>query len=338
MSALKIIISIFFLTITTHLFGQADTSYIVTYPKKITTRVYLSQKYTSLTLYNSSSNVRLRYRPNTTLNLGIGATYKFATINLAYGFGFLNPDTDHGKTRYIDLQYHNYGRRVVFDVLAQFYKGFYLAPKGEGRPDGQYYIRPDIFVYQLGLNVQYVLNHRGLSHRAGILQDEWQKKSAGSFLVGAETYFAQVSGDSTVIPYKINEQLAAQDVKRLNFFQLGPNAGYIYTLVIKKHYFISGSLSLSVDYTSNTSFDQRGAQHQKGFSPNTFVRISTGYNSDVWAVSVVYLNDGVNLATGGPATRASLNTGNIRANLVRRFVLKKHIRKKVEKIMDLKPF
>jgi hypothetical protein len=337
MSIIKFFISVFLLTIPLSLFAQEDTAYFVSYTHKLTTRFYLSQKYTSLTLHNSSNDVDLRYTPNTTLNMGIGFTYRAATLNLAYGFGFLNPDKDHGKTKYLDLQYHNYGKRLVFDVFGQFYKGFYLASKGQGRLDGQYYIRPDLFVYELGFNLQYVLNNKVLSHRAGILQDEWQKKSAGSFLLGAETYFGHVSGDSTIIPVKVNQKLAALDVRRLNFFQLGPNGGYIYTLVIQKNYFVSASISLSLDYTSNTSYDRQGSKHQRGLSPNTFVRLSTGYNSEVWAVSVVYLNDGVNIATGGPATRATLNTGNIRVNLVRRFALDRR-NKAAREMMDFKAF
>lgn len=330
----QLIITILLFTVSFNLFGQVDTAYYFSYKRQLTTRLYLSQKYTSLTLHNSKHDVRLMYRPNTTLNMGIGVTFHGATLNLAYGFPFLNPDTDHGKTRFLDLQFHSYRKNLILDVLAEFYKGFYLLPKGEGRPDQNYYIRPDIFVYELGVNVQHVFNHSAASHRAAMFQDEWQHKSAGSFVAGGEIYWGHVSADSTLTPSKVNKTAAAEDIRKLYFFQLGPNAGYMYTLVIKSHYYIFGSLSASLDFTANKSFSKDGADHQRGFSPNTFIRLGTGYNSAAWALSLVYINNGVNLATGGPATRATLNTGNIRLNLTHRFPLRKRLKRVVNRMLD----
>ena len=111
------------------LHAQHDSTYYVSYTKLLTTRLYFSQKYTALTIKNKKDNYTLHYQPNTTLNLGVGATYKWATINLAYGFGFLNPAEDKGKTKYLDLQFHGYDQKFNLDVLGQFYKGFYLNPK-----------------------------------------------------------------------------------------------------------------------------------------------------------------------------------------------------------------
>ncbi len=40
---------------------------------------------------------------------------------------FLNPERGQGDTRYLDLQFHTYSRKVVLDAFGQFYRGFYLA-------------------------------------------------------------------------------------------------------------------------------------------------------------------------------------------------------------------
>ena len=83
-----------------------DTNYFVTYPGMLTTRFYFSQKYVAFTL--QGDNKDLQYRPNTTLNMGVGATYHNFSLNLAYGFGFINQDKEKGKTKYLDLQGHFY--------------------------------------------------------------------------------------------------------------------------------------------------------------------------------------------------------------------------------------
>lgn len=51
-----------------------DTSYYKSYPRTLTTRFYFSQPYTALTLKASKGNTDLQYKPNTTLNMGVGAT------------------------------------------------------------------------------------------------------------------------------------------------------------------------------------------------------------------------------------------------------------------------
>lgn len=94
-----------------------DSLYIESYPDLITTRLYLSQKSTNLSLEDSQEPSSLDYMPNTTLNLGIGATAKYVTVNLAYGFKLLSPKKGQGKTRYLDLQSHRYTRKFVIDFF-----------------------------------------------------------------------------------------------------------------------------------------------------------------------------------------------------------------------------
>src|SRR5688572_32818258 len=103
-----------------------DSTYYVSYERQLTTRFYFSKKYTSLKFRDIGENYNLTYRPNTTLNMGVGATYRSFTLNLAYGFGFLNPERGQGDTKYLDLQFHTYTRRFVIDMFGQFYRGFFL--------------------------------------------------------------------------------------------------------------------------------------------------------------------------------------------------------------------
>ena len=66
-----------------------DTTYYESFMNKITGRYYFGQKFTALEIKrNNKTTPRLRYVPNTTLNMGIGATYGFFTLNLALVLGF----------------------------------------------------------------------------------------------------------------------------------------------------------------------------------------------------------------------------------------------------------
>ena len=122
-----------------------DTTYYVTYPGTIVGRFYFSKKYATFSLPASNDGQSFGYKPNTLLTMGIGATYNNLTLNLAYGFGFLNNDENKGKTKSFDLQAHLFPHKWALDVLAIRHKGVYLEP-GSYAADGpdNYYYRPDI--------------------------------------------------------------------------------------------------------------------------------------------------------------------------------------------------
>lgn len=301
----------------------------------ITGRYYFSKKYTSFDMTNLGEGLSLKYKPNTTLNMGVGATYRWATLNLAYGFDFLNPNEDKGKTRYLDLQVHNYGRKIIIDLFGQFYRGFYLEEEALRKENGDYYQRPDVVVRVFGASGQYLLNHGQFSYRAAFLQNEWQKKSAGSMLVGWEFFFGQGRADSTFVPNAFNDSDAEVQLNRLSFIETGPNVGYAYTLVFKKNFFVTGSGSVSFDFGSNVVEGPGGRTRSSSFSPNTFVRFFTGYNSEKWALSFTFVNQVVRITTDADTRRVNLNTGNFRFNAVYRFAPGRKTRKVLKDVMEV---
>ena len=147
-----------------------DTNYIVTFPDRITTRVYFSRKFTNLTIEDYPTGNTIDYEPNTTLNFGIGATVKGFTLNLAYGFDFLNPEQGRGETRYLDLQSHIYTRKIVIDFLGQFYNGQYLSNTNfydENYPQ-PHYLRPDLKIRIFGISALFIQNYKKHSYAACI--------------------------------------------------------------------------------------------------------------------------------------------------------------------------
>lgn len=298
---------------------EHDSTYYESYPTKITARYYFSEKFTSLRVRDTKYN--LNYRPNTHLNMGVGATLGGATLNLAYGFKFLNPDNGHGKTHYLDLQFHNYGQKVIVDFFGQFYRGFYLDPKGNAAPSGdQYYLRPDLKVNQIGGSVQYVLNHDKFSYRAAFLQNEWQKKTAGTWIIGFEIYTGRIRADSSIIPTVKSGIKSDPRRDRVRYFEVGPNGGYAYTYVFDEHYFVTASGSLSLDFGTTSLDDGTTKENKQGISPNTFLRFVVGYNSSRWGWNFLYINNSVRLANNVNRD-IILNTGNFRLNLNYRFSL-----------------
>ncbi|RYZ50809.1 MAG: DUF4421 domain-containing protein [Sphingobacteriales bacterium] len=318
--------------------AETDTAYVKPYARELTARLFLSKKYTSIVVPGSSTASSFRYRPNTTLNLGIGATYRSFSFNVAYGLPFLNSGTEErGKTKYLDAQAHIYGRKFVVDFFGQLYKGYYVSPKDyiSGYPG--YYIRPDMRVNMTGLSAYYVFNNRKFSYRASLIQNEWQTKSAGTPLLGAEIYYGVLNSDSTIVPIEVAAQFQQGSVKRLRYLTVGPGAGYAYTFVYKRNWFATGSLtvSLPIDFVKENA--HTGDRDKITFSPNYIYRVALGYNSRRWIYTASVVNGTVTAGGSYNEGNYRINTGNYRLTVARRFTLNRKQRKAlspVEKVLD----
>jgi hypothetical protein len=313
-------------------FKGSDSSYYHSYDTTITSRVYFSQKYLSMVISGGDSVGPLKYRPNSNMAIGLGATYGWLTLNASVALGFLNPgDEGKGKTKNIDLQAHLYGKKMTVDLFGQYYKGFYLYPKGTAANAHKYYIRPDISLLQLGISADYILNWRRFSSRAAFLQNEWQTKSAGSFLLGAEFYYGRSTADSALVPTTLGERYKrSANITGMRYGDIGVGAGYAYTLVIDKNWFLTGSLSGSISIDIVKEWQNQQSYSNVSFRPNYAAKVGIGYNSRRFTTSVSWVNN--TIETHGSRSSYRLLTGNTRLHVAYRF----HTTSKLRKI--LKPF
>lgn len=275
----------------------------------------------------------ISYRPNTPLTLGIGGTYQWLTINLAFGFKFINPNkSERGETNYLDLQSHLYGRRSIIDFNTQFYKGFYL--NSNQTPDESFYLRPDVGITQLGLNYEYLLNWRKFSFRAAMLQSETQLKSAGTPMIGLSTHYFVISADSSLVPTQPMFN-GLQDVSRIRNFDIGPSIGYAYTLIVAKRIFLTGAFTtkLSINFAKGEHEDIE--KTQVTVSPNFMARAAIGFQRPKWTWAATWVNQ--NITTRAPTFRYSLLSGQIRISVAYKFEpgakVKKMLRP-IEKVND----
>lgn len=322
-------------------FSQADTSnkfnhaYYESYTDLITSRVYFSQKYTSLRIRGSEGTRDLQYRPNTTLNFGVGATYGWFTLNLAYGFGILNQENDSkGETRYLDLQSHIYTRKMSVDLFGQLYKGFYAYPKKIVPLDKDaYYLRPDIRMRHFGAAAYYIYNWKKFSFRASMLQNEWQKKSAGSLLVGGEFYYGTNRGDSALVPRALADLYPEAGVTKMRYFDIGPGIGYAYTAVAEEHFYGTIALTASFPFSFQKQWREGKVEHRLSISPDLLTRMGIGYNSDRLNISILWVNSSVQ--TKGKQGEYAIRTGNVRLNGAYRFAPGPKLKRKL-KIFEVK--
>ena len=314
---------------------ENDTNYIEDHTKDITFRLFGTRKYNYYDIVDRKRDQEVLYRPNTPFNLGFGVNYKFVGVNLAFNLPFINKEDKYGKTRGLDLQTHFYARKIVVDFYGQFYKGYYIsnsrglingiATEQQSKP----IIRPDIDNLTLGLCIQYILNDRKFSYRAAYLQNDYQKKSAGSFIVGAEVFGVRMKGDSSIIPGNLSKSdfFDNRRFDRTGVVSAAVNAGYAYTLVLNKHFFLTLSLTGSIgpNYTTLSLTPENTKIKKVGLQLNNMERVSLGYNSSRYFAGVHYVNLTMRSTSPVPDTYLRVGAGDFRVSVARRFKLKKKL-------------
>ncbi|MGX5817426.1 DUF4421 domain-containing protein [Chitinophaga lutea] len=310
--------------------ADLDTNYVENHAEDLTFRLYGSRKFTYFDMNDRNLKKEVMYRPNSNNNVGFGANYKWLGLNIGFKLPFLNNDDDkYGSTRYLDLQSHLYLRRMVVDFYGQYYEGYYESDRRgiAGGPSTVTAIRPDIRSLDWGLNVQYIFNADRFSYRAAFLQNEYQKKSAGSLMAGGEIFSWDVQGDSSLVPFEMREMgfFEGSPFKRTRAVGIAANIGYAYTLVIRKHFFITASLLASggVNQTIFRFSDGRPSDKGWGWLFNNTVRFAAGYNSSKFFAGIHYTDMLSRSESPIPRTHQAFGSGNLRFSVARRFSLRK---------------
>ncbi|PWT71849.1 MAG: hypothetical protein C5B59_17065 [Bacteroidetes bacterium] len=316
---------------------EYDSTFYQSYRDQLTARIYLSRKYNVIKLTPPYYTVPvMRYKPNTTLSIGIGGTYRSITVNVGVGISSFNPDHAKGKTNYFDVQAHIYTRKWNFDLIGQSYRGFYLSPQGLGSGDAKtYYTRPDLGYHAGGVAMYRALNHKEFSYQAGLVQNEWQKKSVGSWLVGGNIFYGAIHADSVLVPGNVDAIYYQKGISKVHFFEVGPGIGYGYTLVIAQHLFVLASATLNADFRFSKELGSYQNWNRIDFTPNFIFRAGAGYNTDKWSLSLLWVSNQVHVKGQGSDYKYLISAGNYKLIYARRFSLNKKIKKVLKPINDL---
>ncbi|MFK5857409.1 MAG: DUF4421 family protein [Bacteroidota bacterium] len=313
-----------------------DTNYIHSATEELTSRLLSSISYTDILFRDQKLNTTLSYSIHSRYRFGIGFNYSVFGINLTFSpFNNSANNAKYGETKSIDLRMNLYGRSVIFDLYLIKHKGFYLSnPESvlEIWPyEETYPLRPDISVFSTGLVTQYIFNNKKFSLRATYLQNEWQKKSSGSVIVGAALFYSLYNADSSFIPKNIKHPdfLGGLHFNHSSSINFGINGGYSHTFVLKQHFFLSAGLTVGPQfiYTALKCDSQTQASKYAGtFGINALFRTGFGYNSKKIYAGVFFISENLANATIISDATTLMSVGIFKLNFVYRFTLNKPIK------------
>jgi hypothetical protein len=312
-----------------------DSNYIKTYPGVMIARTFLSNKSASLYYDIVDLEKDLTFKPNSKLSFGLGATYKWATVNVGYGFPFLNEENGRGKTKSFDLQTHIYLRNWVIDGFFQSYSGMYLENSTDYYPESDdfFVLRPDLSLFIVGLSGNYLFNGKKFSMRSAITQVERQTKSSGSWIVGLETSLASSSSDSSIIsniPFN-TEPLYLDSIIASSLFKIGPSVGYGYNFVVFKNFFLFSSLTLNFAINSSSQELINGeVRNETGLGLGSFIRIAFGYHTDRWYIGLSTLTSTFANSINDNSISTSFSSSKFFLTASRRLEVGKKFKKSIE--------
>lgn len=297
-----------------------DTTFYKTYPESFIIRIFVSQKYAGFQLKNDKNIPVINYRPNLSPAIGIGATYRGLTLNVAYGgIDFFNTEAERGTTEKLDVQVRLYLRRWAIDAFGQIYKGYYLHPKGLALSDNStYYRRPDLHVSVAGISAYRLFNYKRFTLRPAFVNDEQQIKSAGSFLAGAELFYVKSRGDSSLIPFALASLYERNNIQNVQVIAIGPGAGYAYTQVLPFHLFVTGTLTLNLNLGHAREYGPAKNSNNISANANLFYRLAAGYDNGNTIINFFWLDNNISANGAVNNYRYILSTGNFRFIIARR--------------------
>jgi hypothetical protein len=304
-----------------------DTTYYRSFSGTIIARVYLSKSYLHFNMAPPAGIPHMSYLVNKPLGLGIGLTYKSFSFSFSKGLSFLQSSAEKGETKSTDLQLHLYKRKWTIDVVASFYRGYYLNPRGLGVEDSHdYYVRPDLKVNLIGTSVYRVLNSRKFCYGAGLSQNAWQQRSAGSFLLGGKAFFLTINGDSSFVPYRVDSNYYKSNIHKIQLFEIGPGIGYAYTLVVQNHYFLLGSFEENFNFRVSHETGNGIGANKAGLSTNYMLRLAAGYNTAKWGLTFTWLTTGTKFPGSEFNYDYTITAGNYRLVYARRIAINRKMK------------
>jgi hypothetical protein len=283
-----------FLLLPLLLLGNKDS----TKTKKETDTLYIEDYYNALTLwgntFSKNNNIsvvdaatpsRLTYVPNLSACIGPGIGYKWAAIDLSF-INFRPMDVSlYGKPKKFDIQGHFHLKKLMIDGNFQYYKGFYLNdyPKAAGvlKPDSTPFVRPDITQLGFGGAIMYAFSWDKYSLPASFSQSQRQKKSKGTWVIGAQLSFFTLGADSNLIPTLVRPEMdSSAYLSGVGSLTFGINGGYMYTFVYKDWY-VTGSLvpGFGKQIYIYALLNDTAARYDNSKAAGKFyARLSMGYN------------------------------------------------------------
>lgn len=262
-----------------------DTNYIDDFTQVLTARLFLLYQNASILINPADDKIsKIVYRPNVNLRIGIAGFWKWFGLGISVDNPFYKTDRDaYGKTTTLDLRVNAFGREMAGELFFQQYKGFYIG--SPEKSDGSHYILPEMRTLSIGVAGYWIYNAKRFSIRAAFIQNERQKRSAGSLVVRPSFLYYSINSETGMIPAGIITEynlLLMNQVTKGTFYSIGLAPGYVYTQVFLKTFSFTAALFPGVAAQVFSYSNEIETYSLTEINFQLSGRFAIGYNSEKW--------------------------------------------------------
>ncbi len=235
-----------------------DTTFIQTFPDKLTFRLGVQTTSNSFRVKDRDTGAKTEFIPNDKSYMGLSILFRSIELDLGYAPNFLAENRDNEDSKLITLNFRTFFDQVMQTVDFYKQKGFLLRNQDVTLPI------EELKTTKIGGSTSYIFNPN-FSFRAIGFQNEWQKKSAGSFIPRVSYYFNK---------FKLEDPVLENQTDHSFNIAIGP--GYYYNWVFEENYILSAgsTAGLGMDITRS-----EGETTINGLAQLIF-RLKGGYNSE----------------------------------------------------------
>ena len=275
------------------LYRNHDSTYISNYSEEVALRLVLANKFNFFRAKDRINGTSMRYRPFENLNFGAGVAYKWFAMDITFSIG-LRDLSEFENYKSLDFQSRIYSSKHYISATIQYYRGYQLIrTKGFAAPiTDAVKFREDMRIINFGLQYLYALNYTRFSLKAPFVFNEVQRKSAGSFIAGASFSLFNMVADSSLVPQDFAPYFSPQlYIKDISVLSVAMSFGYMFTFVVKEHFFLTLSAIPGINLNSGDYF----SQDRSFIAPNINLKFNTmnalGYNGRRFFAGVNFIAD-----------------------------------------------
>ncbi len=238
---------------------------IVSFPNYLTFRTGVGASYNDFGIVNNDLGLKYSATPNADVRTTFSLLYR--SLEIAFGFApsFLNTEKELIESKLLVFNFRAYLGQWMqsFDYYSTV--GFELKDTNFETSEDLSLIFADLNVLKIGGTTSYVFN-KNYSFRAISYQNEWQRKSSGSFIPRLSFYYTRLKNDSP---------------ERNYYYDITAGPSYFYNWVIAERFIVSAGLKagMGLNITTIQGSETSDNGTASGINYNLGSRISLGYNS-----------------------------------------------------------
>lgn len=279
---------------------EDDSLYLTRLPSKWSIRSYMVLKHQTLAVGSRNTGNAYGYGPNKTNEIGLG--FSFYGLNLDLGFySFKNhPQNDlENESKAFKFVSSLYAKAHLFETGLYKISGYFGSINEDGggvffEKDIPIAFRSDMSVTSLTLNYNYLFNSGKVTF-GSMTGLEMQKRSAGGPLSGLYLSILDMHADSLLIPPAYESQFdSLANISDAFMLTAGISAGYAYTFVLPRHFFITLSFTPGISLTRSelkSANDWYIGGTPANLSYKLLTRAAAGYSGTKFYSVISLLND-----------------------------------------------